>query len=173
MIGVLLGGLRAYARSDYDRLARNRIFLGLAGAAGFAVTMALLFVKVQTRSVDGSFLMRTVYFDLVAAAAALLIVSFESSSRVNDAWASSRWSGPARFVSLTSYSLYLFHTFAFEPLLNLNARSRSPAMAWVWVFGAWAASLAIGGAMYRWLEKPVLRLRDRWIGSVSIERPVA
>jgi peptidoglycan/LPS O-acetylase OafA/YrhL len=173
MIGVLLGGLRAYARSDYDRFARNRILLGLAGAGGFAITMALLFVEVKTRSVDGSFLMRTVYFDLVAIAVALLIVSLESSSRINKAWASSRWSGPVRFVSLTSYSLYLFHTFAFEPLLNLNSRLQSPAMAWVWMFGAWAVSLAIGGAMYRWLEKPVLRLRDRWIASVSIEQPAA
>jgi peptidoglycan/LPS O-acetylase OafA/YrhL len=38
---------------------------------------------------------------------------------------------------------------------------------------ALAASLALAGAMYRWFEKPVLRIRDRLAAPVFIERTPA
>ena len=173
MVGVLLGGMRAYRRPDYDRLAKRRRILGLAGVGGFAVAMGWLFLEIRNLTLDRSFLARTVFFDLLAVSVALLILALESSPRVNERWAHARWAPAVRFVSLSSYSLYLIHLSAFEPLLALNARVRNPALAWVWMAAALALSFALAGAMYRWFEKPVLRLRDRWVAPVPIERPPA
>ena len=173
MVGVLLGGLRAYERPVYERLARSRRALGLAGAGGLAIAMAWLFVAIRNYTLNESFPMRTVFFDWLAVSVALLILAVESSPRVNEAWAAKWWAGPVRFVSLSSYSLYLIHLSAFEPLLALNARVRDPRLAWAWMLAALAISLALAGAMYRWFERPVLRLRDRWLAPVPIERPPA
>lgn len=170
MIGVLLGGLRVYARAKYDTLAEYRRLLCIIGGAGVVMLGSILIFEIRAGSIQTSLFMKTVYLDFVSFAVALLILSLESSSRLNTRWASARWSRPIRFVSLSSYSLYLFHLSAFEPLLNLNSRVQSPTFAWAWMVGALAGSLAIASATYIWFEKPVLRLRDRWIAPVSIER---
>ncbi len=173
MIGVLLGGLRVYARQKYDNLARYRRLLGIMASAGLVILGAVLVVEIRTDAIHRSLFMTTVYFDFVSFAVALLILSLESSSRINTGWAAARWSRPIRFISLSSYSLYLFHLSAFEPLLILNSRVRSPTLSWAWMVGALAASVAVASATYIGFEKPLLRLRDRWITPVSIERPAS
>lgn len=170
MVGVVLGGVRAYARDRYERLGRHRRVLGLVGAGGFLAAMGWLFVEIRTYALNDSFGMRTVFFDLLAVSVALVIFALESSALVNGRWATARWAAPVRFVSLSSYSLYLIHLSVFEPLLAANAQTRDPNLAWVWMAAALGLSLLLGGAMYRWFEKPVLRLRDRWISPAPIER---
>jgi peptidoglycan/LPS O-acetylase OafA/YrhL len=171
MIGVLLGGLRAYRRDSYDRLAKHRRLLALLGTAGIAAAAVWLFVAIERFSLNDSFLMRTVYFDWFSLSVALLMVGLESSTAVNTRWAMRKWAGAVRFVSLSSYSLYLIHLSAFAPFQILNAQTRTPSFARLWALGALGTSLVLGGAMYRWFEKPVLRLRDRLTGPVTIERP--
>lgn len=170
MIGVLLGGLRGYERASYDRLARHRQILGLVGAGGVSISTVWLFFGIRNSTLDSSFLLRTVFFDLLSISVALLIVALESSHAVNERWASRRWAGAVRYVSLTSYSLYLIHLSAYEPFLALNSRTRSLPLSLAWMFAAVATSLVLAGAVYRWFEKPVLRLRDRLTSPVLIER---
>ena len=173
MIGVVLGGLRAYRRDLYDRLARRRRVLGLVGAAGLAIATVWLFLEIRNFTLNQSFLMRTIFFDLFSASVALVILTLESSPAVNVGWAPRRWSGPVRYVSLSSYSLYLIHLSVYEPLLALNARTRSLGLSVLWMTCAVLGSLALAGAMYRWFERPVLGLRDRLTGAVTIERAPA
>jgi peptidoglycan/LPS O-acetylase OafA/YrhL len=170
MIGVLLGGLRAYERASYDRLACHRRILGLIGAGGLSISTVWLFFGIRNWTLDSSFLLRTVFFDLLSISVALLIVALESSPAVNERWASRRWAGAVRYVSLTSYALYLIHLSVYEPFLALNSRVRSLPLSLVWMSAAIAASLALAGVMYRVFEKPVLRLRDRLTPPVPIER---
>jgi peptidoglycan/LPS O-acetylase OafA/YrhL len=170
MIGVLLGGLRASRRDSYQRLAEHRRLLALVGTAGIAAAAAWLFVEIDRARLQESFLMRTVFFDWLSVSVAAVIVALESSPTVNVRWAPRRWASAVRFVSLSSYSLYLIHLSAFAPFQLLNARTRSPSFAVLWTLGALTVSFALGGAMYRWFERPVLRLRDRWTGAVVIER---
>jgi peptidoglycan/LPS O-acetylase OafA/YrhL len=173
MIGVLLGGLRVYDRPRYDRLAQNRRILGLLGLGGLSIATAWLFVGIRNLSVNGSFLLRTVFFDLLAISVALLILALESSPAVNERWTSRWWAGAVRYVSLSSYSLYLIHLSAFEPFLAINSRQGSLSTSVALMAAALAASLALAGAMYRWFEKPVLRIRDRLAAPVFIERTPA
>lgn len=170
MIGVLLGGLRAYERATYDRLASYRRILGLVGALGLSISTAWLFLGLRNQTLDSSFLLRTVFFDLLSISFALLIVALESSPRVNERWTSRWWAGAVRYVSLSSYSLYLIHLSAYEPFLALNSRTRSLPISLLWMSAAVAASLGLAGILYRWFEKPVLRVRDRLTSPVPIER---
>jgi peptidoglycan/LPS O-acetylase OafA/YrhL len=170
MIGVLLGGLRAYRRDSYERLGRRGGILGLLGAGGLSVATAWLFFEIRNLTLNQSFLMRTVFFDLLSISVALVLLALESSPSVNERWASRWWAGAVRYVSLTSYSLYLIHLFVYEPLLALNARTRSLGLSVTWMVCAVLGSLALAGAMYRWFERPVLRLRDRLTAPVPIER---
>lgn len=170
MIGVLLGGLRAYRRDSYERLGRSRGILGLLGAGGLSIATVWLFLEIRNLTLNQSFLMRTVFFDLLSISVALVLLALESSPTVNARSPSRWWAGAVRYVSLTSYSLYLIHLFVYEPLLALNARTRSLGLSLTWMVCAVLGSLALAGAMYRWFERPVLRLRDRLTAPVPIER---
>ncbi|WP_353807395.1 acyltransferase family protein [Agromyces sp. SYSU T00194] len=65
---------------------------------------------------------------------------------------------PLRWFGLRSYSLYLWHL----PIMSL-ALHHAPAgvPGWTRVIVGVAASLLVAEASYRWIEQPVLRLRDR------------
>ena len=120
MIGVMLGGFRVYHRALYQRIARYRAFLLALGLSGVLATAAWLFTAIRNETVNQSVLMRTVFFVPLSISIALLLFSLESSERVNLRWASKGWASGVRFISLTSYSLYLIHLSVFEPLWKRN-----------------------------------------------------
>ncbi|HEY4231622.1 MAG TPA: hypothetical protein VGO79_15740, partial [Thermoanaerobaculia bacterium] len=78
--------------------------------------------------------------------------------------------GVVRFVSLTSYSMYLVHLSAFEPFWHLNDRTTGVPQSLLWMAGALAVSTLLAALMYGLFERPVLRLRDRVVGATVIER---
>jgi peptidoglycan/LPS O-acetylase OafA/YrhL len=172
MIGVVLGGLRAYHRATYDRIARHRHLLFLAGCAGIAATAAWLALEIRQGTVNRSILMRTVFFDPLSISVGLVILGLESSVRVNQRWSSRGWSGIVRFVSLSSYSMYLIHLTAFEPFWRLNARTGSVRQSLGWMAAALAISFLLAAVLYLYFERPILRFRDRVTASRSptIER---
>jgi peptidoglycan/LPS O-acetylase OafA/YrhL len=170
MVGVILGGLRAYDRPRYDRLVRYRKALFAAGAAGIVAMGAVLYRQIWVGTVNESIFMRTVFFDPLSIAIGLWLVSLESSERVNRRWNAGRLAGAIRFVSLTSYSMYLIHLSAFEPFWNLNDRTSGVPRSLLWMVCALAVSTVLAALMYRFFERPVLRLRDRLTGPTTIER---
>lgn len=171
MIGVLLGGLRAYDRARYDRFVRHRKALFFTGLAGIVAMGAYLYLQIWNGTVNESVLMRTVFFDPLSISIGLWMLSLESSETVNRRWAARRWSGAIRFVSLTSYSMYLIHLSAFEPFWHLNDRTTGVPQSLLWMVCALGVATLLAGLMYRFFERPVLRLRDRVTGgAVRIEQ---
>ena len=169
MIGVMLGGFRAYHRALYQRIARYRAFLFALGLGGVLATAAWLFTAIRNETVNQSVLMRTVFFVPLSISIALLLFSLESSDRVNLRWASKRWAIVVRFISLTSYSLYLIHLSVFEPLWKRNFVTKGVWESVGWMSLALAMSGILATLMYLYFEKPVLRLRDRLTGTSVIE----
>ncbi|GLI27950.1 acyltransferase [Agromyces rhizosphaerae] len=65
---------------------------------------------------------------------------------------------PLRWFGLRSYSLYLWHL----PIMSLALHHAPEGVPeWLRVVAGVAASLLVAEASYRWIEQPVLRLRDR------------
>jgi peptidoglycan/LPS O-acetylase OafA/YrhL len=175
MIGVMLGGLRAYERAAYDRLVRHRAALFLGGLAGMAATATWLFLEIRAGTVNDSILMRTVFFDALSISIGLWLLSLESSEAVNRRWSSRGWAGPVRFISLSSYSMYLIHLSAFEPFWRWNMATTGVPQSLLWMASALAIAFVLASLMYLFFERPILRLRDRLTGSSSptIERTPA
>jgi peptidoglycan/LPS O-acetylase OafA/YrhL len=170
MVGVLLGGLRAYHRPLYDRVARHRAGLFALGLAGILACGTWLFLEIRRGTVNDSMAMRTVFYDPLSISIGLCLLALESSHLVNRVWAPRRWAGPVRFISLSSYSMYLIHLSAFEPLWRINFHTTSVAQSLMWMAAALAIASALASVMYLWFERPMLRLRDRWTGSTAIEQ---
>jgi peptidoglycan/LPS O-acetylase OafA/YrhL len=75
--------------------------------------------------------------------------------------------GPAvRALALGSYSIYLTHALALHAAQRL-ARGLAGLRAGEWAYyaAAVAGTAALGGAFYWSVERPSLRLRDRWIAA--------
>lgn len=172
MIGVVLGGLRAYRRTTYERIVRHRAVLFAVGLAGILATAAWLFVEIRNQTVNQSVLMRTVFFEPLSISIGLWLLSLESSEVVNRRWASRKWAGVVRFISLSSYSIYLIHLSVFEPLWRRNFYTKSLWESLGWMTLALGLSGLLASLMYLFFERPVLRLRDRLTRSSSptIER---
>ncbi len=65
------------------------------------------------------------------------------------------------FLSVTSYAACLLHLEIFDLFAPLAERATSPSTIFLLAGAALASTLLLSAAMYRWYEKPVLRLRDR------------
>lgn len=169
MVGVMLGGLRRYSRAKYERIARHRKALFFGGLAGILGMAAWLFLEIRRGTVNDSVLMRTVFFPPLSISIGLWLLSLESSDRVNRSWANRWWAAVIRFVSVSSYSMYLIHLSAFEPFWRLNDLTRG-TRPFQWMACALAVSTVLASLMYLFFERPILRLRDRLTGASAIEQ---
>jgi peptidoglycan/LPS O-acetylase OafA/YrhL len=173
MVGVMLGGFRVYDRARYDRLVAHRKALFFAGLLGILAMGTILYRQIWEGTVNDSRFMRTLFFDPLSISIGVWLLALESSRRINVSWAARRWASVVRFVSLTSYSMYLIHLSAFEPFWHLNDRTTGVPQSLLWMAGALAVSTIFASLMYRFFERPVLRWRDRLVGATTIERAPA
>jgi peptidoglycan/LPS O-acetylase OafA/YrhL len=173
MVGVMVGGFRAYDRARYDRVAGRRKALFWIGLVGILGMGSILYRQIWDGTINESIFMRTVFFDPLSISIGVWLVALESSRRVNVSWAARRWASVIRFVSLTSYSMYLIHLSAFEPFWILNDRTTGIPRSLLWMVCALAVSTLLAALMYGLFERPVLRLRDRIVGATVIERAPA
>jgi peptidoglycan/LPS O-acetylase OafA/YrhL len=170
MVGVVLGGLRVYHRAAYDRLVAHRRILFAIGLGGILAMGAILYRYIWVGTINESIFMRTLFFDPLSIAIGLWLLSLESSRRINGEWTRRRWASVIRFVSLTSYSMYLIHLSAFEPFWHFNDRTTGVPYSLFLMAIALAVSTVLAALMYGFFERPVLWLRDRWIAPTRIER---
>lgn len=173
MVGVMLGGFRVYDRARYDRLVAHRKALFWVGLLGILGMGTILYRQIWVGTINESRFMRTLFFDPLSISIGVWLLGLESSRRVNVSWAARRWASVIRFVSLTSYSMYLIHLSAFEPFWFLNDRTTGVPQSLLWMAGALSVSTILAALMYGLFERPVLRLRDRVVGATVIERAPA
>lgn len=133
------------------RLGWMGILLGLGTSAFFFMG------KVPYLGGD-QFLIRSHYFSLVSLAVALCIPWLSDPQRETGAW----WAGIVRFISRISYSLYLSHVFSIYLATTLvNKWVGGPSNGLKWIF-SWGLSVLVAALMYRFYEKPMMDIRDRF-----------
>ncbi len=154
-IGVALAWLKAAHPRVWERIPNGKCALaGTVLAAG-----AWIFFGFKQLALPGhhsDFFDRVLFFPWVDASAALLIIR---ASRLN---APRRWlAQPVISVSVLSYSLYLCHWLVVD-VLTRSLPDRSVGLTLGMVASGVAASLLMALVTYAFVERPFLKLRDKW-----------
>lgn len=95
-------------------------------------------------------------------AAALILESIHPGSLLG---ACLSWT-PLRALGIISYGFYVYHDLLHDFYSDLAHRVSSQYAYPLTLFIAFAATLLIAMVSYRLLEKPLLRLKDRFTGQV-------
>jgi peptidoglycan/LPS O-acetylase OafA/YrhL len=162
MVGVALAGISIHLPKAWALLARWRRVLFPLAAIGILYTGGYqLWTLYHENAVDASVYARTTLFLLVSVLAAVILVCMQTSESISVAGARWKWTRVFHFLSVTSYAAYLLHLEIFDLFAPLAARATSPSAVFLLAGAALASTLLLSAAMYRWYEKPVLRLRDR------------
>jgi peptidoglycan/LPS O-acetylase OafA/YrhL len=118
--------------------------------------------------------MLSIIFALVIMAAALA-----DSQQVAGIWRTVLVSKPLRTLGKYSYAMYLFqrplHKLVGEPLVHRLgiAVGSSPLLAFVYVVAMTLLTLVLAMISFRLIEKPFLRLKDKFIADPPIVAPAA
>jgi peptidoglycan/LPS O-acetylase OafA/YrhL len=153
--GVAVALLKNFHRDAWHRLLRHGHAMLLAGVAAVAVMFTLV---VQAYEIDGygyGYFMTGFGYSLVAMAFALLVVA----AQCPDSWLYRVRVPGAAQLALWSYAIYLTH----KPIAQILRRTLKPyALSQpVLVIVITLACLAGGWLLYRVVETPFMRLRDR------------
>ena len=159
------GGRFDLPAAGVGSLARSRRALFPVATLGLLATGGYqLWSLYHAHAVDTSVYARTILFLLVSLFAGALLLCLETSESVNGWLARRRWTRVFHFLSVTSYAAYLLHLEIFDLFEPLAARAATAAGTFAFAAVALAVTLLLSAAMYRWFEKPILRLRDRLTG---------
>ena len=72
---------------------------------------------------------------------------------------------PLAYLGVISYGFYLYHMFAIHPVRLLFARLGWDVQSFSYFFAALAASTAVAGLSFRFIERPLLKLKARFASS--------
>ncbi|QJW93628.1 acyltransferase family protein [Frigoriglobus tundricola] len=100
---------------------------------------------------------------------ALIFVSWVLLAAARPAWAVGRAPG-VRYIAERSYAVYLLHPEAFAVLHRVGGFAGLPLAAFIAL--TWLFSLALAEVLFRLVERPGMRLRERFGASRSREAPV-
>jgi peptidoglycan/LPS O-acetylase OafA/YrhL len=148
LAGISLAAVRVYRPAEWARLTARPNFLLAAGVV--AVVAATLFFGGQI----AGFWPTVLGFPLVAIGMGLLVAAAADARSL----IGSRTLPGAGALAAGAYSLYLSHKMVFHAVqVAGSAWPRSLTLA-----VALLAALPVGAALYWGVERPFLRLRDRW-----------
>nr|WP_314540580.1 acyltransferase [uncultured Massilia sp.] len=151
--GVAIAMLKNFHPAVFARVLRhaNAIF-----AAGLAATAAVLYAIAEERF--SPFVATTSGFPLVAAGFGLLVLSALGPRCILNRI---RVPGAAS-LALWSYAVYLAHKPIFMAIRPQAERLGIDTGAPWWIAAIMAAGIAGGWLLYRLVEVPFMRLRERW-----------
>jgi peptidoglycan/LPS O-acetylase OafA/YrhL len=150
---IAFGILAIWVVTTFPRGSRYwKNVIGLAGAAGVALTIAILMGRVDV----GFFFLRTLSFTLASASFAAVVVWAYYQT-----WTHVEAGGEAliiRWFSTRSYALYLCHGSVVRTMLYHGWFAKAPIISF-FIFAS--ASLLIAEAAHRMIERPFMRRRPQ------------
>ncbi|MGH8079510.1 MAG: acyltransferase family protein [Lysobacter sp.] len=150
LFGVVLAAIRAYRPLWWEAMMRRS---GIVALLGVLVVAAAIAVSQQRLGLQAS----VFGFPLLSLGLALLVAAGASEQR---------WTGRLRvpgagWLAAASFSLYLSHKALFGLVERAYGESLQ-ANGWL-AFAAYAGAALLGGALLHYaIERPFLRLRDRF-----------
>jgi peptidoglycan/LPS O-acetylase OafA/YrhL len=163
---IAFGILAIWAVTTFPRGVRYwKNVIGLAGAAGVVLTIAILMGRVDV----GVFFLRTFSFTLASASFAAVVVwaYFHSWEHLE----AGGESDVIRWFSTRSYALYLCHGSVVRTMLHHGWFAKAPVVSFL-IFSS--ATLLIAEAAHRLIERPAMSRRPRELhttvsGRVALE----
>jgi peptidoglycan/LPS O-acetylase OafA/YrhL len=165
MDALAVGGLATLLVRDGDEAAKAKVARAAPWLWAASLVWAIVVSRVLT-TFAGQVVWRMAVYQLFAAATAATVVGLLGGAypRVGAAFRH-----PALvYVGKVSYGLYLFHLFTraavdVGPLGRLlRGHEHSAALSVVRTAAVFGLSLAVAGVSWRFFEKPLLALKDRW-----------
>jgi peptidoglycan/LPS O-acetylase OafA/YrhL len=154
--GVAVALLKHAHPPQWRRLMQRGQTLLVLGVLACAALLAALLKAYYIDGYGYGFAMTTFGYSLNAMAFALLVMAALSPHS-----ALARWRVPgARQLALWSYSLYLSHK-AVGHIVKQAMAPVAPDSGWL-LLAVTLASLVVGWALYRAVERPFMALRQRW-----------
>jgi peptidoglycan/LPS O-acetylase OafA/YrhL len=152
LAGVVLATLKAFRREAWDRLQASANVALIAGLA--VVVLAIWSFRDRTAFVGNS-----IGWPILSAGLALLVFAGAGTR----SWIG-RWRVPgASWLALISYSLYLVHKPVYHMVANaFGAQLEGRGLIAFAVYAS--AALLAGALLHHAVERPFLRLRDRFTG---------
>ncbi len=135
--------------------ARLRASLGVGAALGLLVCWVYYHRHIGLFPPRADWINATVFFPGVT----LVCVCFTALAIPLESYRGGYLDGTIRFLSVTSYALYLVHLQIF---VIASKQVSTPAAAWGWFAAAVAALLFLGGALHRSIERPFMEMRRRF-----------
>jgi peptidoglycan/LPS O-acetylase OafA/YrhL len=151
--GVLLAAVAVYRPVWWRGLCRAAPVLALAGLAATAV-------NVEERLRDGG-------RDLQTSAWTLIFSAFVLLANSNDFWRRRARVPGCRFVAERSYALYLVHVEALVVVARLLNYLHVTFLPLAFVL-TWGISFLLAEILYRGIERPFMRSRERFSASRSL-----
>lgn len=166
MFGVLAAWLRFYARAVYVRVARNLALSGIA-LLGLLALLGYIYVKVDSNTIDNSFVGHTILFTGMGSCCAVLLMALEfrlPGRASTPAW----WARPWHYISNRSYGYYLIHWPVGQVLVRYLVVGNKVNNLMLTMAGIICTGV-IAELCYRFYEQPILRLRDYFFKSAKAE----
>ncbi|MED0676995.1 acyltransferase [Aneurinibacillus thermoaerophilus] len=166
LIGVMLAGIKIYYKEIYDRVIQHSKSVFAVAVLGLiACGLYYVFVLEGGKEViNTSFFGRTLLFSLVSFFFALLIAVLEKSYFINNVLARTNLSKLFRFISLTSYAVYLIHYdiyHYFQTWTTVKGAS-SIELNFGYLIIAIVVTFSMASILYKYYELPIMKLRDKF-----------
>lgn len=161
MIGVLLAGIKYYYQDLYARIARSKLLLLISTLVFVYFGILQLYKVIVENNVDQSFFNKTFLFTIISLCISVFIANTEKSIRINTFLSNSIIGKLIRFISFTSYAVYLIH---YEIFVLVSSRisnyDTSLPLSFIAVLLVLLFVYILAYILYKYLEKPIMNYRD-------------
>jgi len=149
LIGVVLAAIKMFYKNVHQKLESVLVFV--IGLIIFILTILLGGYLSVEMKMDAFVLSRVLWISFLSMSIALLFPYLEKQFKITSPLFLP-FSNAIKFISLISYSLYLVHSFTFiKPFGNI----------YLDVFVSYTLTLIVSAITYRFLELPIMKLRDK------------
>ena len=149
---IMFGVLTAYVKYYFSNFwKKNRNILAITG-------VIVIWLVVYYPQNPNSFYQKTIYFTFTSLGASLLLPLADSIQNFKYKWIEI----PITFISKISYSMYLVNMALVAQVIEKNFILDSKTDHLVAYIAFWSCTLVISTILYKWYEKPMTNLRDRF-----------
>lgn len=161
VLGVTLAGIKSYYKNLYDGALKYSKYIIFLGSIGFMlVGIYYVYFKGAGRAIDSSFFSRTLLFNVMPLGALMIVAGLEKDKLISS-FGNTKLSNIFRFISKTSYSIYLINYDLYQFMLKVN-HSSNILVSIMWLIITLAIMFIIAHILYKYYELPIMNLRDRF-----------